>query len=128
MQFKHVDDKPGLGFVIALGDGVRATEFLRLPDGVRWMDSTAQPWDKCAAHLADCWRQADVPGAVISAGEMDAGDVVFFYTHAIHGSPEPPALGEPERHTMFGVWGRDGKSEGAPFYRRDVCMQCAVEY
>ena len=40
---------------------------------------------------------ADGPREATSAGALRAGDVVFFYTHAIHRAPPPPRRGARSR-------------------------------
>ena len=60
------------------------------------------------AFLKRAWG-ATATGEVTSAGTLEPGDVVFFYTQRIHRAPPAPAIGSP-RYTLFGAFCRKGKT------------------
>jgi hypothetical protein len=120
-QAWHQDSAAGLGYVLALSDGVLATEFMPLPRGhAARVDTMAVGAERRRAFHAAAWAgaadgDADGPREATSAGALRAGDVVFFYTHAIHRAPPPPRRGA--RYTLFGTYGLEGRSEGGPITR-----------
>ena len=123
-QAWHQDSTAGLAYVLALSDGVRATEFLPLPRGYATrVDTMAVGAERRRAFHAAAWAGAadgaadgeGGPREAMSAGALRAGDVVFFYTHAIHRAPPPPRRGA--RYTLFGTYGLEGRSEGGPITR-----------
>ena len=104
-QAWHQDSTASLAYVIAL-TRADATEFLQI--GERWLDVMACGAAKRNAFLKRAWG-ATATGEVTSAGTLEPGDVVFFYTQRIHRAPPAPAIGSP-RYTLFGAFCRKGKT------------------
>jgi hypothetical protein len=48
---------------------------------------------------------------------LEPGDILCFYTHWVHKSPQPPAAGEPARVVILGDFGKDS---GAPLFRAEA--------
>ena len=106
-QAWHQDSTASLAYVVAL-TRAEATEFLQINE--QWLDVMACGTDKRNAFLKRAWG-ATATGDVKSAGTLEPGDIIFFYTQRIHRAPPAPAMGSP-RYTLFGAFCQKGKTAG----------------
>ena len=111
-QSWHQESAAGVGYVLALKDETPATELLQLD--TPWVDTMAVGAKRRRELLDAAWAAATPEAKAVSGGKLEAGDVVFFYTHAIHRSPPP---GRTMRYTLFGTYGAAGRSEGEAIFR-----------
>ena len=116
----HTDSTASLAYVVALEDDVRATEFLQLPSGRRWIDVMACGPETRNAFLESSWKAVDA-NRVLSAGLLRAGDVVFFYTQARAPCPaDAEARRSAEVHALRSVLrGREERERAAD--ERELC-------
>jgi hypothetical protein len=125
-QAWHLDGEPRLAFVVALREMV-ATEFLVPPEGFRWKDTLAlargvrEAFRRRVFALVEEDEMCLTGGAGVARVSMRAGDVCFFYTHWLHRAPAPPvSMAEEARVCLFGVFGKEGASEGKPIFRHHI--------
>ena len=110
----HFDSTASLSYVVALNDGVMATEVLQLDEP--WLDSMrCRSQKRREAFMQRAWAAADSGEAASSPLTLSAGDVLYFYSHRLHRAPPPPPRSK-RRYTLFGAFCAEGASTEKPTF------------